>query len=161
MSPRRALRIIDLIAGQPPWSLDSRGCWIPAAGYREKHGYRMFKVLGRRIRAHRLAFLATKGSIPEGMVVRHTCDNPECINPEHLILGTRRDNTHDMLARGRVSRWEDRPGRTGHKRKRKLTLRQIRQIRLRPESSYTLALEYGVSSVQIRRIRNGSRCATL
>jgi hypothetical protein len=155
------IRIIELDASRPPWRVDARGCWIATAGYREKHGYRMFKLLGRRIRAHRLAFRATKGPIPVGMVVRHSCDNCECINPAHLLLGTRKDNSQDMVDRGRVSHWQDRPGSQGHRLRRKLTLQQIGEIRLSQEGSYPLSERYAVSAVQIRRIRNGSRCKGL
>jgi hypothetical protein len=155
------MALLELDRMHPPWTVDARGCWICRAGYKEKHGYRMFKLLGRRIRAHRVAFMATKGLIPKGMVVRHTCDNPECINPAHLLLGTRKDNSHDMSVRGRASHWADRPGTPGHRHRQKLTRRQIRAIRRGQGSSYDMAERYHVSAVQVRRIRNGSRCATL
>jgi hypothetical protein len=155
------LKIIELDASRPPWTVDERGCWIATAGYRERHGYRMFVLLGRLVRAHRLAFMATKGRIPVGMIVRHACDNCECVNPKHLLLGTKKDNSRDMVARGRASRWEDRPGSPGHRLRRKLTLEQIGEIRGSQESSYALSERYAVSAVQIRRIRSGSRCASL
>lgn len=148
---------------RPPWRVDERGCWLPLEGYREKHGYRMFKILHRRIRAHRVAWMASRHcAIPEGMVVRHSCDQPECINPGHLLLGTRADNTADMLTRGRASHWEDRPmGISGRRRCQKLTSAQIAAIRAGGGSSYKVAPFFSVSAVQIRRIRNGTRCAHL
>jgi hypothetical protein len=54
------------------------------------------------IRAHKLSYIWAKGPIPEGQVVRHTCDNTLCVRPSHLILGTQADNVRDMAERGRV-----------------------------------------------------------
>lgn len=54
--------------------------------------------------AHRLAYVTYKGPIPAGLVVRHTCDVTCCVNPDHLVLGTNKDNTADMISRGRWSR---------------------------------------------------------
>ena len=61
------------------------------------------KVDGRwtKVYAHRVAYQEAHGSIPKGMLVCHTCDNPPCINPEHLFLGTQSDNMQDMTAKGR------------------------------------------------------------
>lgn len=58
--------------------------------------------LKKTVWAHRLSYEITKGEIPKGMLIRHTCDNPLCINPDHLILGTPKDNHDDMVARGRA-----------------------------------------------------------
>jgi hypothetical protein len=132
-------------------------CWICEAGQHERQGYHLIKVKGGRVRAHRLAYALFCGPIPASMVVRHSCHNPECVNPAHLLIGTRKDNTRDMLRCGRASDWSDRPNR----RRRKLSRQAIREIRRSKESSYQLAERYPVTAVQIRRIRNGSRCAGL
>lgn len=75
-------------------------CWV-WTGYRDPAGYGVIKrvPLGRK-RAHRLAYAAFNGS-PVGLLVRHTCDNPSCVNPKHLLLGTNADNIRDRVLRGR------------------------------------------------------------
>lgn len=58
--------------------------------------------LGQSCSAHRLSYRLFKGPLEPGQVVRHTCDNPCCVNPYHLLAGTHKDNTADMIARGRA-----------------------------------------------------------
>jgi len=78
------------------WTVTDSGCW-EWAGSRTQGGY------GRLggVKTHRLAYEAWVGPIGEGLVVRHKCDNPPCINPEHLETGTHKDNMQDMYARNR------------------------------------------------------------
>ena len=74
-------------------------------GHRNGDGYGGFSVDGRSVRAHRHAWERVNGPIPDGLIVRHKCDNPPCVRIEHLELGTVQDNTDDMIARGRA-RWQ-------------------------------------------------------
>lgn len=80
------------------------GCWI-WSGSKTPEGYGKLSA-GRRgnypLFAHRVAYEVLVGPIANGMKVLHTCDNPECCNPEHLFLGTMKDNTHDMMRKGRA-----------------------------------------------------------
>lgn len=77
-------------------------CWVWTASTR--NGYGIIRVDGRTEYAHRLAYLANMGPIPDGLVVRHTCDNRLCVRPNHLELGTKADNSRDMVERGRSPR---------------------------------------------------------
>jgi hypothetical protein len=75
-------------------------CWLWTAAKKVK-GYGQVNVGGKNRRAHREAYEAVNGPIPDGLVVRHKCDAPACVNPDHLELGTNADNTRDMMERGR------------------------------------------------------------
>ena len=71
-------------------------------GTKSDKGYGRVWHNGKMVRAHRLAYETHVGPIPKGMFVCHRCDNPPCINPEHLFLGTTTDNIRDAVAKGRM-----------------------------------------------------------
>ena len=122
-------------------------CWPWLLECREK-GYGRFYVVTtpkRRTQAHRLAYALANGPFDWSLHVLHRCDNPRCVNPGHLFLGTNCDNIADALAKGRGSRAV----------LRKLDNTQVREIRARRASGQRvrdLAREYGMSSSAISRI---------
>ena len=98
------------------------GCW-EWRGRRSHQGYGTVVRSTVRRQAHRVAWEMTNGSIPEGMWVRHRCDNPPCVNPAHLLLGQPAENSQDMVFRHRSTSGSRNPHAT-------LTEDAVRQIRL-------------------------------
>lgn len=98
--------------------------------------------------AHRLAFELHKGPVPDGLVVMHSCDNPRCVNPAHLVAGTHQDNMDDMAAKGRGVTFK---GVTNGRSK--LTERQVREIRSSPLSTAKLAGQFGVCKRSILKVK--------
>jgi hypothetical protein len=76
------------------------GCWL-WTGSVDKSGYGTTKLDGKWRTMHRLSWEYHNGQIPKGLQVLHKCDVPSCINPEHLFLGTQKDNVHDGIRKGR------------------------------------------------------------
>lgn len=77
-------------------------CWKWKAALRGKSGYGAFKLNGKVMDAHRVSYVLHKGEIPENMFVCHTCDDRLCVNPEHLFLGTAKQNWQDAVDKGRI-----------------------------------------------------------
>lgn len=86
--------------------IDDNNCYNVSSHYKNKKGYSYVRRNGRRTTIHRHIYQECFGDIPEGLVVRHKCDNPQCINPEHLELGTYKDNSDDCCKRGRRPKGE-------------------------------------------------------
>lgn len=82
---------------------DDTRCWN-WKGMIAHTGYGYFSISGKTILAHRQSYLLNNGEIPDGLIVRHTCDNRRCVNPSHIILGTHADNSADMVARNRQAK---------------------------------------------------------
>lgn len=131
------------------------GCWLTNLAL--SHGYPVLRKTspggkGKNLMASRLMYEAHHGQIPEGMLVCHSCDNPTCVNPEHLFLGTHKDNTQDMLRKNREARGDKLP-------QTKLTSEQVKEIKLLlAEGSLNngkIGKLFGVTSTTIWDIKNG------
>jgi hypothetical protein len=129
---------------------DVNDCWEWTAAVNE-HGYGVMRPEGRRsgptVKAHRVSLVLAGVNI-DGLVIRHSCDNPPCVNPAHLSTGTKADNSADMVSRDRHARGS----RSGTS---KLTEGQVLLIRGRAaagELHRVLAADYGVSRVTITNI---------
>ena len=85
------------------YEVDSNGCWN-CTSHALSSGYPRKMINKQSIQLSRFVYAEHNGAIPEDMVIRHTCDNPKCINPSHLVIGTRSDNMKDMVERNRINR---------------------------------------------------------
>jgi hypothetical protein len=126
--------------------------WI---GQLNQYGYGRMSFLGKHAqRAHRVSYLLFVGEIPDGLCVCHHCDNPSCVNPDHLFLGTKDDNNKDKCRKGRQPigniHWN-----------RKLTVDQVKQFRYKFELLDLLptreeAEALGVSLVYLKQVAQGT-----
>jgi len=128
------------------------GCWIFRKGP-PLTNYRTLRVFQKKILAHRYSWELHRGPIPSGLFVLHHCDVPACVNPDHLFLGTKKDNAIDREGKGRGVHYQG----ASHGRA-VLTEKQVRFIRRRhiPQDrrygTEALARRYGVSSFTIYAI---------
>ena len=142
--------------GERYWSKVQKGesCW-PWRACRTKRGYGQILVGSRTdgtrhlAYAHRVAYELTVGPIPNGLCVLHTCDNPSCVNPSHLWLGTVADNNRDCNAKGRRGE-EPRGEKSGMA---KLTEKNVLAIRLDLRTQSVIAANYGVSRATVGYIK--------
>lgn len=128
------------------------GCWFWIGGIRKDFGYGRTWYLGRTRGAHVVSYIIHKGPVPDGLFVLHQCDNPICVNPDHLYAGFQRENIRDQIERGRFVFGE----RNG---KASLTADQAAEIRGRYSSGAishaSLASLYRVSRKTIYRVLKG------
>lgn len=133
----------------------ANGCWNvnPTA----RGGYGKIQAFGKPMSYHRVSYELFNGSIPKGLHVCHKCDNPKCVNPEHLFLGSSLDNMRDKISKGR-----HKGAKSGEQHHRaKLTIWQVEDIRklcqLGEISQYDIAELFGVSQTTVNNIKTGKR----
>lgn len=133
----------------------TESCWNWVGKSKNRQGYGQIQSGGKGTPhklAHRLSYEIHKGAIPDGLVVMHSCDNPSCVNPDHLSVGTHSQNTKDAFARGLATSVP--PHKFGESHgAAKLKESDVYEIRASKESSTILVARYGVSKSAINRIR--------
>lgn len=131
------------------------GCWLWTGALIKSTGYGRFGIGKRKVEyAHRASWNLFNGEIPKGMFICHHCDTPACVNPNHLFIGSAKDNAQDALKKSRTVmptteqrlRAEDQP-------MAKLTNEQVRFIRSSSEAANILAATYGVHPSSISNAR--------
>ncbi|MGE5609083.1 MAG: HNH endonuclease [Bacillota bacterium] len=133
-------------------SLDACWNWTAATA---KDGHGLIKVGGKKgrcIQAHRVSFIMHGGD-PNTEVIRHSCDNPRCQNPAHLLPGTHADNVADRVSRGRSAVGE----RNGRSKLKVADIPVIRQMLREQHTVSSIARLYGVDNRVIRDIRDGKK----
>lgn len=137
-----------------PWS----GCWIWMGAVRSNADYgsiRSDEPKQRQISAHRAAYETYIGPIPSKMLVCHHCDNPLCVNPSHLFLGSHQENMKDRNAKGRQAR--QRGELQGGAKLTWGMVRVIRETPIKRGSGRQLARFLGVSEATVSNVRHGLR----
>lgn len=159
LSQQRAKSFLSKIDTKSP-----KECWNWKAG-KDKIGYGRFFLNGKQQYAHRVSYFLSKGLIPDGMVVMHKCNNPSCVNPTHLELGTQLENIQqrDLSGRGNFSKGENHylkknPSLStkgcnhGQSKLKNDDVLMIRKLSLDGERSKAIANLFNVSAKTIQRI---------
>lgn len=132
----------------------SDGCW-EWGGAIHGNGYGILSVHGKMQLAHRVSWQLRHGNIEDGLCVCHHCDNPKCVRPDHLFLGTQADNVHDMIVKGRnfVPAGESHGNAV-------LTEDQVREIKMASGTCAEIAVKYGIDNASVGKIKAGKlwRC---
>jgi hypothetical protein len=139
----------------------SDGCWL-WTGNRNVRGYGILRIGERNVLAHRFSFEHAVGPIPDSMKVCHRCDTRLCVRPDHLFLGTSKDNTQDAVRKGRMSHGDGhylrknpdlalRGSKNGNAKLDEETVRAIRR-RAERESQVVIARDLGISPATVSHV---------
>jgi hypothetical protein len=132
------------------------GCII-FKGYKSKTGYGQVTLNGKSHKAHRVAYREHYGDFDSKLHVLHKCDNPSCVNPLHLFLGTHQDNMTDMKIKGRYGIPENKGEKNGQSKLSFHAVKMIRQFLYQGVPGIELSKAYGVSTAQISRIKTNRK----
>lgn len=152
-------RFMDKVIPEP-----MSGCWLWGAAC-DRKGYGMFNIVtdcGHKLIqfAHRISWEIHNDEIPKNICVLHKCDIPGCVNPDHLFLGSRKDNAEDMVKKGRSLR--GRPHGVGSDNTNaRLTEEDVMVILCSSLSQKKIARLYGVSQAHVSRIKTGKAWSSI
>lgn len=147
------------------------GCWI-WTGFQNEHGYGRVRFNGKMTLSNRISWMIHHGDIASKMCVCHRCDNPQCVNPSHLFLGTQVENIADRQAKGRQASG-DRSGartrpdlvprgeRSGRTTLKNADVLEIRRLWAGGHPQKAIAAQFGISRNGVSCIVNGKRWASL
>ena len=133
-------------------TIDAKGCWI-WKGSKHRQGYGNIRFNQKYGLAHRVAWEVFKGKIPEDLKVCHKCDVTSCCNPDHLFLGSQKENVQDGIVKGRYSH------RKIGKRRNKLCFSQVQEIKMLSENGMSrkeLEKKFSVGQTCIHKILSGT-----
>jgi len=129
---------------QIEYYVNENDCHVCTSHWKDHDGYPQY-FLKKRMPIGRYIYMKNFGEIPEGKVIRHTCDNRACINPEHLLLGTQKDNVRDCVIRGRTAKGEN----NGCVKLKKEQVIEIRKLFKTGKYTFAqLSRKFGVYSVR-------------
>lgn len=137
--------------------IDENNCHNCISHKKTKCGYIRVNRKRKSLLLHRIVYsenYLNGEDIPNGLLVRHKCDNPACINPEHLELGTKKDNSDDKMKRGRFRNGADMHNGENHANSI-LTEQQVKEIFVSNEKRIELSKKYGVHKEHIGKIQRG------
>lgn len=132
---------------------DEKDCWEWKA-LTNLSGYGRFRYQGKMELSHRVSWEITNGSIPDNLCVLHKCDNPRCVNPNHLFLGTRQDNSLDMVVKNRDRNGDQKGENNGFSKLTWDNVNKIRELRKQNIPLDVLAKNFEVSKSTISLIVN-------
>jgi hypothetical protein len=152
--------IIDLNSQHRFWKYVERsnGCWL-WTGCLNDSGYGIFRFEGRNYRATHISLWIYNRPVPQGLCALHKCDNPACVNPDHLYIGDKGQNIQDSYNRGRRPRIDvgdqNRGSRNGMSKLTETDVIKIKQRIQAGETNKDIAAEFGVNSSTISEIKSG------
>jgi hypothetical protein len=134
------------------YTIDEKGCHICVSHSPESDGYFSIGRNGKRMKMHRYIYEINNSDIPSELVVRHTCDNKSCINPEHLILGTQLDNINDRVERNRSAKQKGELNGMS-----KINEEDVLKIFKDTRNNDEIAKDFNISKNHVSNIKNGRR----